>query len=105
MVLDSRLDAQVPDGYVPDVLQVVRESLANVARHAGPCAVTITAEVVEGALVVQVADDGAGFTPHAPAVGRGLENVHERAGVLGGTIALDSAPGAGTTVTLTVPLP
>ena len=105
VVLDPRLNVRVPDGYVPDVLQVVRETLANVARHAGPCAVTITGEVVEGALVVEVADDGAGFTPQAPAVGRGLENVHERAGVLGGTITIDSAPGEGTTVTLTVPLP
>ena len=102
--VQSSLDVHVPDTAVPDVLQVVREALANVARHAGPCAVTVSAEVVDGDLVVQVADDGAGFTPAAPAVGRGLENVHERAGVLGGTIDIDSAPGEGTTLTLTVPL-
>jgi signal transduction histidine kinase len=103
--LDSSLDVIVPDGAVPDVLQVVRESLANVARHAGPCSVAIRARAHDGVLVVEIADDGAGFVPTAPAVGRGLENVQERAAVLSGEVEIESAPGHGTRVILTVPLP
>lgn len=102
--IDTNIDLVVPDAAVPDVLQVVREALANVARHAGPSHVTVRATNRDGALVVEVADDGVGFTPTAPAVGRGLENVHERAEALSGTIDVTSAPGEGTQLTLTVPL-
>ena len=102
--VDGTIDTIVPIAAVPDVLQVVREALANVARHAGPCEVTVRAAATDGTLVVEVIDDGAGFVPSGPAVGRGLENVTERADVLGGTIDIDSAPGEGTRVTLTVPL-
>lgn len=102
--VDSTVDALVPDTAVPDVLQVVREALANTARHAGPCTVTVRAHPVNGRLVVEVEDDGAGFVPATPSVGRGLENVHERAAVLDGTLQIDSAPGKGTRLTLSVPL-
>lgn len=102
--VDSTVDALLPDSAVPDVLQVVREALANVARHAGPCTATVRAQSVDGRLVVEVEDDGVGFTPTAPSVGRGLENVQERAAVLDGELEIDSAPGQGTRLTLTVPL-
>jgi signal transduction histidine kinase len=106
--LDRALDAAVGDGLVPDVLQVVREALSNVARHAAAGHVTVRARVLHqdnGAqLVVEVVDDGRGFVPEGPSVGRGLENVEERATVLGGTIAIDSTPGEGTRLVLSVPL-
>jgi signal transduction histidine kinase len=106
--LDRALDAAVDDGLVPDVLQVVREALSNVARHAAAGHVTVRARVCHqdnGAqLVVEVVDDGRGFVPEGPSVGRGLENVEERATVLGGTIAIDSTPGEGTRLVLSVPL-
>lgn len=106
--LDRALDAAVDDGLVPDVLQVVREALSNVARHAAAGHVTVRARVFHqdsGAqLVVEVVDDGRGFVPEGPSVGRGLENVQERAIVLGGTIAIDSTPGEGTRLVLAVPL-
>ena len=98
------LDVHVPDAAVPDVLQVVREALANVARHAGPCHVRIGATVHDGTLRVEVVDDGVGFVPTGPAVGRGLENVAERADVLAGELEIDAAPGEGTRLVLTVPL-
>lgn len=97
------LDERVPAELVPDVLQVVREALSNVARHAKASAVTVRAGLSDGSLVVDVVDDGVGFTPTTPAVGRGLENVRERAQVLGGEAQVDSAPGEGTRVTLAVP--
>lgn len=102
--VDSTVDAVVPESAVADVLQVVREALANVARHAGPCTVAIRARLAAGHLHVEIEDDGVGFTPTTPAVGRGLENVHERAVVLDGDLVIDSAPGQGTRITLTVPL-
>lgn len=102
--LSRELDDHVPLEIVPDVLQVVREGLSNVARHARASTVTVRADLAEGCLVVEVIDDGAGFRPTSPSVGRGLENVTERAQVLGGDVDVDSAPGEGTRVTLTVPV-
>jgi signal transduction histidine kinase len=92
--LDSSLDVIVPTVLVPDVLQVVRESLANVARHAGPCSVTIRARVPRrGAGRRDRGRRGRGSSPPLPSVGRGLENVEERAAVLGpATMEIDSPP-------------
>jgi signal transduction histidine kinase len=102
--VDAHLDAAVPETYVPDVLQVVREGLANVARHASASRVDVRARIADGHLVVELEDDGVGFVPATPSVGRGLENVQERATVLGGRVELDSEPDGGTRLVLTVPL-
>ena len=102
--LNRELDDHVPATVVPDVLQVVREGLSNVARHARASTVTVRADLAEGCLVVEVIDDGVGFVPTSPSVGRGLENVAERAQVLGGAVDIRSAPGEGTRLTLTVPV-
>jgi signal transduction histidine kinase len=102
--LDRDLDAFVPEAMVPDVLQVVREALSNVARHARAGTVGITAAAHGTALRVEVVDDGVGFEPTGPAVGRGLENVRERAHVLRGDLVVESTPGVGTRIALTVPL-
>jgi glucose-6-phosphate-specific signal transduction histidine kinase len=60
------------------------------------------AEVADG-LTFEVSDDGAGFDPHARGSGAGFVNMRDRIGALGGTVRIDSAPGAGTTVSGTVP--
>lgn len=101
--LSPDVDAHVPEDLLPDVLQVVREALSNCARHAGAARVTVRATIDEGELTVEVTDDGAGFTPGAPQVGRGLDNIRERAAALDARLELRSAPGAGTTVGLHVP--
>lgn len=98
------LDATVPERIVPDLLQAVREALSNVAKHAGAGHVRVSARHADGILEVSVADDGAGFDPDTDQVGRGLEHIRERAALLGADLELDSAPGAGTTVRLRVPL-
>lgn len=97
-------DAHVPPGLVPDLLQVVREALSNSAKHAGASHVTIRTHVDAGALLMEIADDGVGFTVGAPQVGRGLDNMRERAEALDAELQVDSAPGQGTTVRLHVPL-
>lgn len=100
------IDARVPAEYVPDLLQVVRELLSNVAKHASASTVTISLTAEEGALVLAVADDGVGFDSSEDlSAGRGLENVRERAEALAGVLTLDSTPGTGTRVGLSVPLP
>ena len=57
-----------------------------------------------GALRFEVADDGAGFNPASKAKGAGFINMSDRLGAIGGTLQVDSTPGAGTRVRGTVPL-
>jgi signal transduction histidine kinase len=102
--IPSDLDARVHDAMIPDILQVVREALSNVARHARATRVTVRAEHDGSGLTVEITDNGVGFEPSQPAVGRGLENVRERAQALGGGVDLTSEPGEGARLTLTVPL-
>ena len=106
LLVPSTVDARVPGEYVPDLLQVVRELLSNVAKHASATTVTVTVEVEDERVTLQVADDGVGFDADAAVhVGRGMDNVRERAGALDADLDIDSAAGAGTTITLHIPLP
>jgi signal transduction histidine kinase len=92
-----------------EVLRVAQEAIANALRHAGARRVGIALRARPdgegGGLVLEVSDDGAGFDPSAPELRArrlGLTSMEERAARLGGTLAIRSAPGAGTTVRLEV---
>ena len=85
------------------VFQIVREALSNVARHAQARRVEVHVSYGEDALRLRIADDGVGLVSTAVRGGQGLRNIRERARLLGGTLDIDSAPGKGVTVTLTVP--
>ena len=89
------------------VLRIVQESLANVRKHAAASRVKVSLEQSATGLRVTVADDGAGFNPSAPTRSElprfGLATMRERAEAIGGTFHLESAPGAGTRITIEVP--
>ena len=93
-----------------EVFGIIREALTNVRKHAAAHLVTIRLGVTDGRLVVTVADDGRGFDPAHAAAGStdwphyGLATMRRRAAAIDGTIDWRSEPGAGTTVTLVVPL-
>ena len=57
-----------------------------------------------GALVFTVTDDGVGFDAAATSLGAGLTNINDRIGALGGTVRVDSRPGAGTRLVGRVPV-
>jgi two-component system sensor histidine kinase UhpB len=82
------------------VYRVVQEGLSNAARHARASAVSVRVARDGGATVVRIADDGAGFDPTLPSPGLGLTGMRERATLAGGRLAIDSAPGVGTTIDL-----
>jgi signal transduction histidine kinase len=97
------IDARLPTAHVPDLLQITREALSNTAKHAQASHVGVSARV-DGAVELNISDDGIGFAPTSPKVGRGLDNIRERVAALGGELDVRSAPGQGTTVWLRVPL-
>lgn len=91
------------------VYRFLQEALSNAARHAEGAAVRVRIEAADGTLRVSVSDDGPGFDPAArrgigPDGGQGLDGLHDRAESLGGALEIESAPGAGTTLTLTLPV-
>ena len=80
------------------------EALQNVAKHAGSGAsATITLSESDGWVEFSVEDDGAGFDPATVERGSGLTNLADRVAAVGGTLQIDSSPGAGTRVTGRVP--
>jgi signal transduction histidine kinase len=89
--------------------RILQEALNNAARHAGAASVSVQLALRAGAVTLTVQDDGSGFTapagPGSAPAGRGLPGMAERAAVFGGTVAVDSRPGRGTTVTARLPVP
>jgi signal transduction histidine kinase len=86
------------------LFRVLQEALTNIARHARAASVTVLLEGTDAEVSLDVRDDGAGFTPGAPGLRAfGLRGMRERARALGGTLRVDSAPGEGTRVRLTLP--
>ncbi len=81
------------------------EALQNAAKHAPGSHVTITlrGDHPDGAPRFTVTDDGPGFDPATVTAGGGSENMVDRIGAIGGTVALRSAPGQGTTVAIRIP--
>ncbi|MFE9100025.1 sensor histidine kinase [Actinomadura geliboluensis] len=79
------------------------EALANAVKHARADAVEVTVRAAAGEVVAEVRDDGAGGA--APVPRGGLAGLTDRVRALRGEVALESPPGAGTTLTITLPLP
>ena len=106
------LDAQLPDSLLlPPTISLharraLAEMLTNVARHSGATELSVRLRLANGSLLVEVADDGQGFDVEtAIRPGHyGIVGLKERARLTGGQLAIDSAPGKGTTVQLHLPL-
>lgn len=88
-----------------ELLRVVQEALTNVRRHANAHEVTVTLSYLDGLMLIDVADDGTGFDLRDTACGVGLAAMRERAQSLGGRLTVESTPGEGTTIAVSVPVP
>ncbi len=94
----------LPNWKAEEALTILLEALTNRRKHAPRSTATVSFAWSVDAVVVTVQDDGPGFEPTAGAEGRlGQHTMRERAGVLGARLDVQSAPGAGTTVRLTLP--
>jgi PAS domain S-box-containing protein len=112
MVRGSQIRLEVEAGFpsVPlgetgtQISRIIQEALTNGRRHSGAKRISVSLKMVEGDLLVEVSDNGRGFGPETPP-GVGLGSMRERAALIGGELEMESAPGRGTEVRLTVPLP
>ena len=104
-----RVDPEAAGAHEELLLSLARELLTNAARHAAPERVDVAVRREAGTVVLEVADDGAGFEPGrleaALATGGiGLASCRERVEALGGTLSVRAAPGAGTHVAARIPV-
>jgi PAS domain S-box-containing protein len=98
---DGPVDTAVPEGVIPHVLAVVRETLSNAARHAAATRVDVALSVGDD-VVLTVADDGVGLAGRTRE--SGLGNLRRRAEKLGGALYVDSPAAGGARVEWRVPV-
>jgi signal transduction histidine kinase len=102
-----RADATLRTLRLPEEIEAaayftVAEALTNSLKHAAASRVDITLSRVNGSLLIEVEDDGAGFDLALAPSGRGLQGLADRVGALGGQLGVDSEPGRGTVVQATL---
>ena len=98
----AALPALQPDQEAA-LYRVAQEALHNALQHSGAAAVRVRLTRSARRVILEVGDDGHGFTPQAPSGGVGLVSMRERAAAAGGTLAIKSGAG-GTLVRMTVPV-
>lgn len=97
----------VPGPVMDAARSVIREGIANAAKHADPGEVDVRVEASPRSVEVSVRDDGRGFDPAGPSrnVGHlGLEMMRRRVAEVNGTLDVRSTPGRGTRLVATLPL-
>ena len=106
-----RLQISIPSERLPMptqevIYRVAQECLQNIAKHSGATQVNLSLRSADKSIRLSVADNGAGFcaeTARNQPMSFGLAGMRERAALLGGTLAVRSAPGDGARITLQLP--
>lgn len=85
--------------------RIIQEALSNVARHSGARSARVQVDVTRGAVTALITDTGRGFIVQSEMErsGLGLFGMQERGAYVGGTVWIESAPGRGTRVRVTIP--
>jgi signal transduction histidine kinase len=95
------------DTIRPDValclFRVAQEAIANALRHSRAQRIVVDLAATPTIVALSISDDGVGFDVTGSRTGLGLRSVDERVRFLGGTVAVESRPGAGTTLRATLP--
>jgi signal transduction histidine kinase len=99
----SRVAVQdrLPERVEAAIYFLIAEALTNVARYAHASSVRLDVSLDSGHVVVVIADDGVGGVD--PSAGSGLRGLQDRVAALGGTLTIESPPGAGTLLQARIP--
>lgn len=100
--LGVSIESELPERVEVAAYYVASEALANAAKHADASAVEMQVEPRDGALHLSISDDGVGGAD--PERGSGLIGLTDRVAALGGTILVQSPPGAGTSLEVKLPM-
>jgi len=86
------------------VFRIVQEALSNIARHSKATQVDIELIYSNDVVACSIHDDGSGFDPDSVRKGFGVQSMGERVERLGGTLLIESKLGAGTTISIYIPI-
>ena len=100
--LDVATDTRLPEPIEVAAYYVALEALANSAKHAQASHMQVSLATRNGSLVLAIRDDGVGGADAGR--GSGLVGLQDRVDALGGTVEIDSPPGGGTSLVVTLPL-
>jgi PAS domain S-box-containing protein len=102
----SGLDRPLPPPIEIALYRIAQEALTNAWKHAAASTISIVARRNDASVRLIVEDDGLGFSVDSPPRNQklGLQGIRERAMLLGGELAIESSPGKGTTLYVSVPL-
>jgi len=84
--------------------RIVQEALTNVLKHAGPARAEVAVGCADGAVTIEVTDDGPGATAAGESGGQGLTGMRERVAIFGGELRAGPRPGGGYAVRARLPL-
>jgi PAS domain S-box-containing protein len=104
--MDGISGLEISKGVAIAVYRALQESLTNIARHSGAAKAWIALEAQDGAIRLEIEDDGRGIAPEDVSKRRslGLKGMRERIAYLGGSLDIGRAPRGGTRLRLRVPL-
>lgn len=104
--MEPRLAAHLSHEQAASILLIVREALSNCLQHSRAHEGVVTAQRQNGALRIEIRDDGVGFDPAAmQQASHGLANIGARAKAIGADLQIVSQPGQGVRIALTLPIP
>ena len=106
--VDPAMSGRIDPESETAIYRIAQQALSNAARHAHATTIALTLGSGEGNLILRVVDNGRGLACAEAESGRtqkgfGLVSMRERAELLGGRLLLESSPGRGTTVSVTIP--
>jgi signal transduction histidine kinase len=96
-------EERFPPGVEATAYFVVSEALTNVVKHSGAARAEVVGRQTDGALRIEIRDDGTGGA--TPTGGSGLVGLRDRVAALAGTLEIESPPGGGTRIVMTLPVP
>jgi signal transduction histidine kinase len=101
---EARVDGRLPGNAETVLYRIVQEALTNVVKHAAASRVSVVLTQNADTVTAVVEDDGNGFAREANGDGLGLLGMRERLALVGGSLKVESAEGAGTTVVADIPV-
>ncbi len=104
-VIDG-VPADVSNGQALCIYRVAQEALRNIVKHSRATQTWVHLHAKDGALRFQVSDNGIGFNLNEAKnrIGLGLQSIEERVSLAGGTAQVETAPGDGTVISVSMPL-
>ena len=104
----EKIDGVMPPGAEIHMFRIIQEVLNNIVKHSHAGNASVEARKSGRKVVVTIRDDGVGFDPHSPAThtrmgGLGMEDLAQRARLIGALLDIRSGAGSGTEITITLP--